>query len=86
MEEGHMLQAETLGKQMVNLANLLKITARQIGGEVEVFAKDVRFTGNKIAVDFLTLEAPPKKSKKRAKSNNDSGLGPVTTNVRSSGA
>jgi hypothetical protein len=65
LQEGHMMQAVSIGEAIAAMGRLLRATAKHIGGNVEVFVNDARFEERRIAFDFLILSAPSVPKKKR---------------------
>lgn len=65
IEDGHRLQAETIGGVLTNTSKLLKAQARQIGGEIEALVDGIAFSEKEITFTFMIVEARPKKKAAR---------------------
>ena len=60
MEDGHMLQAKTIGGVLTNLATMYRSAAKQLGVNIEVLVKDFRVTSNRIEIEILLARCPDK--------------------------
>jgi hypothetical protein len=65
LQEGHMMQATSIGESIAAMGRLLRSTAKHIGGNVEVFINNARFEERKISFDFLILPAPVKVNQRK---------------------
>jgi hypothetical protein len=63
IEDGHMLQAKTIGGVLTNLALMYRQQAKELGARIEVLVKDIRFSSNNIEFDLLSTRIVEKPKK-----------------------
>jgi hypothetical protein len=67
VEEGHMLQAETVGSMATNMSKMLKATAKHLGGKIEVFVSAMKIEGRVYEIEFAMVNVvKPEKNSAQA--------------------
>mgnify|MGYP001610087134 CR=1 FL=1 len=56
-QDNSFIGAQTLGSVMLNMSETLKLVAKGLGEQVEVFVSGTTFTGKNIEVDFVVVKA-----------------------------